>query len=76
MLAACGASAAASVPALVQLEAPIGNPDEALKRLMEGNERYVANRSTDLNESAARRAEAAKGQKPFATIFSITTQGL
>src|SRR5438045_7799834 len=51
-------------------EAPVANPDEALQRLMEGNQRYVANKSTNLNESESRRIEVAKAQHPFATIFS------
>ncbi len=46
------------------------NADEALQKLMEGNERYVANKSTDLNKSQSRRVELANGQSPFATIFS------
>jgi carbonic anhydrase len=69
-IAACGVSASAVTPAVLQPEAPVTGPDQALQRLMEGNERYASNSSTDLNESAARRAEAAKGQQPFATIFS------
>jgi len=48
----------------------VSNADEALQRLREGNERYVANKSTDLNESQSRRVELAQGQNPFATIFS------
>lgn len=70
VLAACGASAAVSAPAILAAEAPVKGPDEALKRLMEGNERYASNRSTDLNESVARRLEEVKGQQPFAMIFS------
>ena len=61
---------AACAPAQVNVEAPVANADEALQRLLEGNQRYAANRSTDLNESQSRRAELAKGQSPFATIFS------
>jgi carbonic anhydrase len=51
-------------------EVPVANADEALQRLREGNQRYVANKSTGLNESASRRMEVAQGQMPFATIFS------
>jgi carbonic anhydrase len=61
---------AACAPAQVNVEAPVANADEALQRLLEGNQRYAANRSTDLNESQSRRAELAMGQSPFATIFS------
>jgi carbonic anhydrase len=37
---------------------------------MDGNKRYVANKSISLNESESRRVEVAAGQEPFATIFS------
>jgi carbonic anhydrase len=50
-------------------EAPITDADEVLQRLMEGNLRYSTNRATDLNESAIRRIEIAKAQRPFAAIF-------
>jgi carbonic anhydrase len=69
-LTAASMALAACAPARVNVEAPVANADEALKRLREGNERYVANRSIDLNESQSRRIELAKGQLPFATIFS------
>ena len=51
-------------------EAAVTDADAALARLMEGNQRYVAHKSLDLNESESRRVEVAKGQHPFATIFS------
>lgn len=44
-------------------------PKEALLRLLEGNQRYAANKSI-LNESASRRIEVAERQTPFATILS------
>jgi carbonic anhydrase len=44
--------------------------DEALKRLMEGNKRYVAGSMCVQSEcTTARRAELAKGQKPYAIIL-------
>ncbi|MFN8486091.1 MAG: carbonic anhydrase [Caldilineaceae bacterium] len=51
-------------------EAPVANADEALQRLIEGNKRYVANKSLNINESESRRIEVAKAQHPFATVFS------
>ena len=45
------------------------NAEDALQCLLEGNRRYVANKSIDLNESERRRIEVAQGQKPFATIL-------
>ena len=61
---------AACVPSQAEVENPVANADEALQRLLEGNQRYAANKSTDLNESQNRRAEVASSQSPFATIFS------
>jgi len=43
--------------------------EKALKRLLEGNQRYVNNKP-ELDESARRRIEVAPAQKPFATILS------
>src|SRR5688572_24403754 len=61
---------AACAPAQVEVESPVSNANEALQRLLEGNQRYVNNKSTDLNESQNRRTELASGQSPFATVFS------
>ena len=69
-LAGAGLALAGCAPAQPAVEAPVKNADEALQRLMEGNQRYAANKSIDLNESQGRRAELANGQNPFATIFS------
>ena len=50
-------------------EAAMTSPQQALQRLMDGNQRFVANRLTDPNRSLQRRAEIAKSQQPFATIL-------
>src|ERR1051325_10136947 len=68
LLAACAPAAIA--PSTSTPEAAVTNADEALQRLLEGNQRYAAHKSIDLNESESRRAEVAQSQKPFATIFS------
>jgi carbonic anhydrase len=68
LLAAC--APAATAPPTSTPEAPVANAEEALQRLLAGNQRYVAHQSTDVNESESRRVELAQGQKPFATIFS------
>jgi len=65
-----GMALAACEPAQAEVEKPVTNADEALQRLLEGNQRYIANKSTDLNESQSRRTELVSGQSPFATIFS------
>jgi carbonic anhydrase len=42
--------------------------DEALQRLKDGNQRYATDKSTHERQQAERRADVAKGQKPFAII--------
>jgi carbonic anhydrase len=46
--------------------------DEALQWLVEGNGRYVANKSLHPNQGESRRAEVAQGQHPFAAILGCT----
>ena len=69
-LTVIGMALAACAPSQAKFENPVANADEALQRLLEGNQRYASNKSIDLNESQSRRAELAGGQSPFATIFS------
>ncbi len=47
-------------------------PDEALRFLLDGNERFVTGRVAHPNQDAERRAEAANGQRPFATLFGCS----
>ena len=64
-----GASAQTTAP-----PAPPQNaisPDEALKRLMDGNARYAANTSTNRDYSAGRAARVS-GQYPIAAILSCS----
>lgn len=68
-LAACTSVTLPTAPAMTA-EAPVANADEALARLLEGNQRYATNKSLAVNESETRRVEVAQGQSPFATIFS------
>jgi len=69
-LGACAAPFTQATTPALPAEGPVAGPDDALRRLVEGNQRYAASQSTDLNESAARRAALTGGQSPFATIFS------
>ncbi|NJM10662.1 MAG: hypothetical protein HC889_00940 [Synechococcaceae cyanobacterium SM1_2_3] len=50
-------------------EGPITSPQHALQRLMDGNQRFVANRLNDPNRSPQRRTALAQSQQPFATIL-------
>lgn len=60
-------SEASARPASAGSNAPTG--DEALKRLMAGNARYVANKPQHRDFSAGRAARA-RSQHPFASIIS------
>ncbi len=50
-------------------EGPVTSPQHALQRLMDGNQRFVANRLNDPNRSPQRRTALAQSQQPFATIL-------
>jgi carbonic anhydrase len=65
-------AAALWVPALARADAPSTvNPDEALKVLLAGNQRFVDGNlnSVTRDEMAQRRAELIQGQKPFAIVL-------
>ena len=65
-LTACGGSDDSAAAA----EEPIETGDEALKRLLEGNDRYIADKSKPINEGKDRREKLTKRQRPFALVFS------
>lgn len=44
-------------------------PDQALKELMAGNQRFVANKRTNPNQTMVRVEQVAAGQAPFAAIL-------
>lgn len=46
--------------------------DEALKRLMDGNQRFASDRPAAKNLGDARRKELTKGQHPFAVVLSCS----
>jgi carbonic anhydrase len=49
---------------------PVVTPRKALKRLMEGNGRFVKGRMIHPDQSVERRLELVTGQQPFAQVFS------
>ncbi|OLP16184.1 carbonic anhydrase [Leptolyngbya sp. 'hensonii'] len=51
-------------------EPPAVSPDVALQKLMEGNQRFVQQRTRHPNQNRARLQEVAQAQHPFATILS------
>src|SRR5947209_1161927 len=48
----------------------ITSPDEALRALMEGNQRWVSAQTMHPDQSVERRTQLASGQQPFAVVFS------
>lgn len=76
--ALCGAAAGAAlaacreVPApgagLTEAPGPVTDPGEALRRLMEGNQRWVSFARTHPNQTRERREAGAQGQQPFASV--------
>lgn len=48
------------------------SPEAALKLLVDGNRRYVAEKSAGPHRSAKRRVEISKGQHPFAVIVGCS----
>jgi carbonic anhydrase len=47
-------------------------PDQALARLMEGNQRYARDKEQHPDETLARRRELQDGQHPFAVVLSCS----
>ncbi len=48
------------------------SPDWALDLLIEGNERFVANKSTHPHQTIERRVEMTQGQHPFAVVLACS----
>ena len=57
---------------LAVLLAPPANVDEALKRLVDGNERYVQDKLTCPNRTQERREALSSQQNPFAVIVGCS----
>lgn len=63
---------AATRAVLAAAHAPTMPPAEALKLLLDGNERFVAGKLEHPNQTPERRAEVAKGQHPFAAVLACS----
>ncbi|MGW7004163.1 carbonic anhydrase [Streptomyces sp. NPDC054933] len=57
-------------------DAPTPTPPEAFEMLLAGNERFVSGAPQHPNQDAARRAETAPGQRPFAVFFGCSDSRL
>jgi len=58
--------------AMAAAAAPTMSAEQALKLLLEGNQRFVAGKLEHPNQTPARRAEVAKGQHPFASVLACS----
>ncbi|MEG4864738.1 MULTISPECIES: carbonic anhydrase [unclassified Microcoleus] len=77
--AGAGMLAASIAPALLQAQAANAaeiiseiTPDGALKKLMQGNQRYIEQKRTFPDQARSRIVEVAQGQHPFATILACS----
>jgi carbonic anhydrase len=52
--------------------APAMSAGQALKLLLEGNQRFIAGKMEHPNQTPARRVETAKGQHPFAAVLACS----
>ncbi|MFF3747062.1 carbonic anhydrase [Streptomyces kronopolitis] len=57
-------------------EIPTPTPDDAFEMLLAGNHRFVASSPEHPNQDAARRAETAPAQNPFAVLFGCSDSRL
>jgi carbonic anhydrase len=55
---------------------PEHKPADALRLLLEGNERFIAGNRLHPNQDADRRAAVAPGQRPFAVLFGCADSRL
>jgi carbonic anhydrase len=54
------------------IHAPTMSAEDALKLLLEGNQRFIAGKMEHPNQAPARREEVAKGQHPFAAVLACS----
>jgi carbonic anhydrase len=78
-MSSAGALVATMAPGLFKTEPAYAEgvvsnitPEAALKKLMNGNQRYIHQKRTFPDQSRSRITEVAKGQHPFATILACS----
>lgn len=72
LLAIAALSIATTRAVIAAVHAPTISAEQALKLLLEGNQRFVAGKLEHPNQTPARRAEVAKGQHPFAAVLACS----
>jgi hypothetical protein len=69
LLAIAVLSVVATRAVVAAVHEPTMSAEQALKLLLEGNQRFVDGKLEHPNQTAERRAEVAKGQHPFAAVL-------
>jgi carbonic anhydrase len=72
MVAIATVSIAITHAVIAAVSAPTMSADQALKLLLDGNQRFVAGKLEHPNQTPERRAEVAKGQHPFASVLACS----
>jgi len=72
LLAIAALSIATTRAVIAAVNEPTVSADQALKLLIEGNQRFVAGKLENPNKTPTRRAELAKGQHPFAAALACS----
>lgn len=57
---------------IADVHGPTTSAEQALKLLLDGNQRFVGGMLEHPNQTPARRAEVAKGQHPFAAVLACS----
>jgi carbonic anhydrase len=72
LLAIAVMSIATTRAVIAAVHEPTISAEQALKLLLEGNQRFVGGKLEHPNQTPARRAEVAKGQHPFAAVLACS----
>jgi len=72
LLAIAALSITTTRAVIAAVQKPAISAEQALKLLIEGNERFVAGKVEHPNQTPAQRAEVAKGQHPFAAVLACS----
>jgi carbonic anhydrase len=72
LLALVGLSIVTTRAVIAAVNAPTMSAADALKLLLEGNQRFISGRLDHPNQTPARRVEVAKGQHPFAAVLACS----
>jgi carbonic anhydrase len=70
LLAIAAISVTGARAVIAAVHAPTMPPAEALKLLLDGNQRFVGGKLEHPNQTPERRTEVAKGQHPFAAVLA------